>query len=114
ERPAEKYDLVFSHAVVDHVYDIEAFVAACAGQSRGWLYLTSYRGWFPTLRDHVYAWDDWTTAFYNSLAPAQLLVQLHQLGCTDIQVKPQATGKQDISQETIVIARAPAAPTLPR
>jgi len=107
ERPAEKYDLVFSHAVIDHVYDCAAFLAACVERSNRWVYLTSYRGWFPAIADHVYAWDEWTTAFYNSISPGKVLTQLQALGCTDIRVEPMETGKTAIPQETIIIARVP-------
>lgn len=113
ERPPERYDLVFSHAVIDHVYNCDAFLAALVGASKGWVYLTSYRGWFPNLWEHVYAWDEWTTAYYNSLAPDKLHAQLKLLGCTDIRVEPIATGKPEIPQETLIIARAPGARSTP-
>jgi SAM-dependent methyltransferase len=101
-------DLVFSHAVIDHVYDAEAFVDALVKQSKGWLYLTAYRGWFPKQDEHVYHWDDATTCYYNDLSSSKLLTQLHFLGCTNVQVMPFATGKAEIPQETVIIARVPA------
>lgn len=108
QRPRENFDLVFSHAVIDHVYDIDAFVLACLAQCRagGWLYMTSYRGWFPAIERHVYAWDDWTTAYYNSVAPERVRRQLLRMGCQNVEVAPQATGKPEIPEETIIIAQS--------
>jgi hypothetical protein len=106
ERPAEKFDLVFSHAVIDHVYDADAFVAALVQQSKGWIYLTSYRGWFPQQDEHVYWWSEENTCYYNNLSASRLLTQLHFLGCTNVQVMPFDTGGT-IPQETIVSAKSP-------
>jgi SAM-dependent methyltransferase len=107
QRPRENFDLVYSHAVVDHVYDIEAFIIACANQCKagGWIYLTSYRGWFPGIARHVYAWDEWTTCFYNSISPERVQQQLTKISCTHVEVRPIDTGKPEIPQETLIIAR---------
>lgn len=108
DRPRENFDLVFSHAVVDHVYDIDLFVLACVSKCkpRGWIYLTAYRGWYPELSSHVYAWDDWTTCFYNSLSAHRVSQQLIRMGCTDVRVEALPTGKPETPFETVIIARA--------
>jgi hypothetical protein len=113
ERPTEKFDLVFSHAVVDHVYDVEVFIEACVKQSTRWVYLTAYRGWFPELTEHRYLWDERTTSFYNDLSPSAVLAQLHALGCMGVRVEPVETGKPEIPLETVIIARAPLPPGSP-
>jgi SAM-dependent methyltransferase len=101
----ERFDLVFSHAVVDHVYDVDRFVAALAGASRRWLYLSSYRGWFPELTEHVYRWHENDTCYYNDLSPGALTRVLEDAGCTEVKAYPLATGRPDIPLETVVTAR---------
>ncbi len=45
----ERSDLVFSHAVIDHVYDINRFLARMVSVSNRCIFLTAYRGWFDGL-----------------------------------------------------------------
>jgi len=100
-----RYDLVFSHAVIDHIYDIDAFLKALKECSVRWLYLTAYRGWFPELQDHIYTWSEPHTCFYNDLSPSRLREQLYDLGCRDVRVEARDTGESFIPQETVAIAR---------
>ena len=48
----KKYDLVYSHAVVDHVYDIDKFISKIIVTTSKYAYITSYRGYFPDLKRH--------------------------------------------------------------
>jgi ABC-type polysaccharide/polyol phosphate transport system ATPase subunit/SAM-dependent methyltransferase len=100
----EKFDLVFSHAVIDHIYDINAFLAAMVRASGGWIYLTSYRGWFPDLAAHTYNWNENDTCYYSDISPGETEAVLRALGCTRIRVFPQDTGRDDIPRETVIIA----------
>ena len=43
----KKYDLVFSHAVIDHVYDIETFLLNLVKSCKKFAYINSYIGYFP-------------------------------------------------------------------
>jgi len=101
---AEKFDLVFSHAVVDHVYDINAFLAALVGASSGWIYVTSYRGWFPDLASHLYRWSEADTCFYNDISASETEALLGRCGCRDIRIFPLETLKAEIPRETVILA----------
>jgi hypothetical protein len=101
----ETFDVVFSHAVIDHVYDVDALVSAMVGASRHWIYLNSYRGWFPHLKDHAYHWADEHHCYYNDISPRRLARLLARLGCRDVQVFPIPTGQEAIPFETVIIAR---------
>jgi len=103
-RFAEKFGLVFSHAVIDHVYDINAFLAALVGASSGWVYVTSYRGWFPDLASHTYRWNETDTCFYNDISAPETKALLGRLGCRHIRVFPLGTLKAEIPQETVILA----------
>jgi len=104
-RFAERFDLVFSHAVIDHVYDVNAFLAALVGAARGWIFATAYWGWFPELAAHVYHWNENETCFYNEVSPRETEAVLNRLGCRDVSVFPLKTPDPEFSQETVVIAR---------
>lgn len=108
----EQFDLVFSHAVVDHVYDIERFLEALVKRTKQHLYVSAYRGWFPELEEHRYTWDDTTTCFYNDLAPLRVKQTLARLGCTEVEVTPLPTGKTPIQNETRIVASGPVCPKL--
>lgn len=67
-----KFDLVFSHAVIDHVYDIEKFLDKILQTTNKFAYISAYRGYFPDLKDHVMKWDNDDGCFYNDLSVEQL------------------------------------------
>jgi SAM-dependent methyltransferase len=101
---AERFDLVFAHAVIDHVYDIDAFLRAAVEASGRWVYLTAYRGWFPDLREHRYSWSEQETCFYNDLSPARVHMVLTAAGCRPVRVSPSGAAIEPIGHETVVIA----------
>ena len=45
----KKYDLVFSHAVIDHVYDIPAFLSKIVQACKKYAYVSAFKGFFPEL-----------------------------------------------------------------
>jgi SAM-dependent methyltransferase len=102
-----KHDLVFAHAVVDHVYDADAFLTRVVQASLRWVYVTAYKSWSPQLKEHVYVWDPTSTCFYNDLAPERVRELLVKLGCRDIRVEPFWTGNKPCPQETLIVARVP-------
>jgi SAM-dependent methyltransferase len=75
-----RFDLVFSHAVLDHVYDVELFLEASVRASCARLYHTAYSGWFPEEREHVYTWSTAESCYYNRLSPGSVREQLDALG----------------------------------
>jgi len=103
------YDVVFSHAVVDHVYDINLFLQKLAQASKGWLYISSYRGWFPRLTYHEYEWYDPCTSFLNNLSPIETRRALEAVGCTDVEIYPLFVGNKadQIPLEMVITARRP-------
>jgi SAM-dependent methyltransferase len=68
----EKYDLIYSHAVVDHVYDIDAFITKIAKNCKKYAYISSYRGYFATLTNHKMKWNDDDGCYYNDISPNQI------------------------------------------
>jgi hypothetical protein len=100
EPTPDRYDLVMSSGTIDNTWDIEAYLDAMIRASQRWIYLTSYRGWFPHLADHRYMWSDTDYCFYNDLSPGRIESHLDDRGCTDIVVEP-------LRDETRITARVP-------
>ena len=102
--PAVKADLVFAQATIDNVYDMDAFLRAMARMTDKVLYVANYRGYFPGLTDHRYAWDPKTQLFFNDLSPRKARQVLRQEGFKTVTVFAQETHRGDIRAETVVIA----------
>ena len=62
------FDLVFSHAVVDHVPDIDLFLRSLLRAAKHTVYLTAYSGWYPDLAEHEQTWSESQHCFYNLLS----------------------------------------------
>lgn len=108
--PEEHFDVVFSQGTIDNTYDMDAMLKAMVACSRGWIYLTAYRGWFPELPEHRYTWDEATTCFYNDISPEVVRKTLESLGCTEIGISPLDMGVREnnpIRFETRIVARVP-------
>jgi len=101
----EKFDLVFSSGTIDNTYDVDAFLRSMVFNSKKWIYLTCYRGWFPHLDEHQYNWHEEHGCFYNDLSPQRIRETLVSLGCRDIRIEPVKTNNQEIEYETLIIAR---------
>lgn len=64
----KKYDLVYSHAVIDHIYDIDEFLQRIVKSCGKYAYVNAYRGFFPDLNDHKMNWRDNDGCYYNDLS----------------------------------------------
>jgi len=103
----DKADLAFSHAVIDHVYDINRFlerIVSCANRA---IFVTAFRGWFPNLEQHRYNWEDALTCFNNDVSASEARGVLTRLGCEEVRVAPLRVDNRqdDIDWETVIVAR---------
>jgi len=64
----DQYDLVFSHSVIDHVYDIDGFLSKIVRIARKYVYITAYRGYFSELKQHRSVWDNEKGCYFNDLS----------------------------------------------
>ncbi len=94
------YDLVFSHAVIDHVGDIDLFLNRLVAASRGLLFVSCYNGW-NDIDEHRYRWVDGLTCFKNQVSPARARHTLETAGCRDISIYPVPVGN---ALETVIVA----------
>jgi SAM-dependent methyltransferase len=80
---SKKFDLVYSHAVVDHVYDMDAFVAKIVDVTKKYAYITAYRGFFPVLKKHRMNWNNEDGSYYNDFSIIQIKKKFKEIGLNE-------------------------------
>ena len=90
----QKYDLVYSHAVVDHVYDIDVFISKLISMCKKYAYINAYRGYFPNLDKHKMSWRDDDGCYYNDISTIQVRETLLKNGLKEDEfiIRPQENG----------------------
>jgi SAM-dependent methyltransferase len=101
----EHYDLVFSHAVIDHVYDIDKFIEKAVSISNNYVFINSYRGYFPDLEKHNMNWNRAEGCYYNDISIKQIRKILQKIGLNENQftIKSQKSGQKDVNVDTQTI-----------
>lgn len=64
-----RFDIVFAHAVIDHVGDIDKFLKKLCELSQGLVFLSSYRGYFPDSTEHDCKWSAAFSCWFNDISP---------------------------------------------
>ena len=90
----EKYDLVYSHAVIDHVYNIDAFISKICSTCNKYAYINAYRGYFPDLKKHKMNWRDDDGCYYNDISVIRVRDTLlkNNLREDEFLIRPQENG----------------------
>ena len=102
-----KYDLVFSHAVIDHVYDPDLFLEKIVKATEKYAYVSAYRGYFPELKEHKMKWINRLACYHNSLSVNQLKKVLTKcgLGSDEFTIREQENGRRGFGKsktETVI------------
>lgn len=108
--PGQEADLVLSLAAIDNAPDPDAFLQAAARAATRALFVTTWRGYAPALRQHRIATDLQLGATFNDLSPAALVARLRELGFATAVAVPYATGREDTATETALLACREAIP----
>lgn len=92
-----KFDLVYTHAVVDHVYDINQFVSKIVDATKKYAYINSYRGYFPKLLTHKMNWDGYHACYFNDISINEIKNVLIQKGLDESEflIRSQESGQKD-------------------
>jgi len=73
EQPNMKFDLVFSHAVIDHVYDCDIFLSKIIESSKKYIFISSYRGVDFLIDQHKYVWSESEGCYFNIMSAKRLI-----------------------------------------
>jgi SAM-dependent methyltransferase len=102
----KKYDLVYSHAVVDHVYDIDQFISKIIRATKKYAYINSYRGYFPDLHKHKMIWDGHNGCYFNDISIIQTKENLLKSGLTEDEftIRSQESGQRgkNVNLQTVI------------
>lgn len=100
----QKFDLVFSIDVIDHVYDIDLFIKKIISLTEKYAYINSYRGYFPSLERHKMSWNDDHGVFYNNISKKQIEKTLIENGLTtnEFTVYSQKRDLQSQQPQTVI------------
>ena len=103
----DKYDLVFSHAVIDHVYDPDKYLENIVKATKKYAYVSAYRGYFPDLKEHKMKWKNRIACYHNSLSANQLKNVLTNcgLGNDEFTIREQENGRHGFGKsktETVI------------
>ena len=100
-----QFDLVFSHAVVDHVYDIDMFLTNLIKSCKKYAYINSYRGFFPDINKHEMKWRDDDNCYYNNISIKQVKKLLLEEGLSEKEfiIRKQKSGQTQKDLETQLV-----------
>jgi len=102
----DKFDLVYTHAVVDHVYDIDEFISKVVDTTKHYAYINSYRGFFPKLDSHEMKWDGYEGCYFNNISIRQIKDLFSKKGLTEDEytIFSQESGQKDenVNLQTII------------
>jgi len=77
---------VYSHAVIDHVYDIDVFLRNLLRSCKKYAYINAYRGFFPDLEKHEMKWRDDDNCYYNKISVSTIKDVIEKENITEKQV----------------------------
>ena len=98
----QEYDLVYSHAVVDHVYDIDVFIMNLVKSCKKFAYINAYRGFFPDLDKHDMKWRDDDNCYYNKISLKQIETLLLNNGVTKNQFKIRSQENGEMVEQLVI------------
>ena len=98
----KKFDLVYSHAVVDHVYDIDIFVKNLVKSCKKFAYINAYRGFFPDLEKHEMKWRDDDNCYYNKISIKQIETLLLNNNITHNQFKIRSQENGNMNKQLVI------------
>jgi len=100
----KKFDLVFSHSVVDHVIDINLFFTNIVSLSKKYAYVSAYNGFFPELEKHEMKYFKNDGYYLNRLSIKEIRETLIKNGLfeNEFDIKSIQTGNSKIPIGTII------------
>ncbi len=97
---SKQFDLVYSHAVIDHVYDMDAFASKIVELTKKFAYITAYRGFFPKLKQHKINWNHEEGSYYNDFSIIQIKKVFKEMGLQDDEISVRSLKIDNTGLET--------------
>ena len=90
----KKFDLVYSHGVINHVQDIDSFFKKIIQVTGKYAYIQASHGYFPDLEKHKMVWAKNEGIYNSDLSVKQTHETLLKLGLQENEfiIRPQETG----------------------
>ncbi len=100
-----QYDLVFSHSVVDHVYDIDTFISQIVKATKKYAYIFAYRGFFPELVDHNMKYAKHQGCYHNEVSVKKIEEIFLKSGLLkdEYSIEERETGYPDSPKGTLIL-----------
>ena len=101
----DTFDLVYSHAVIDHVYDIDTFVKKIVNLSKKYAYINSYRGYFSDMEEHKMNWNNKDGCYYNDISVKRIKKILLEAGLQENEfvIRAQKSGQMEKNLDTQMV-----------
>lgn len=101
----DTYDIVFSHAVIDHVADPNTFLRKAVSLSRRWAYISAYREVREDLPSHKINWNEQDRCYYNDLTEREIVSVLAESGLANDEFWIHRASNDDGCHFTVVVKR---------
>jgi len=100
----KKFDLVYSHSVIDHVYDIDLFLSKIIKNCKKYAFISSYQGYFPNSKQHEMNYHENDGYYLNKLSVSAIRETLLKNGLeeNEFSISPFEGGLNDFKVETII------------
>ena len=100
----KKFDLVFSNAVIDHVYDMDLFLSKIVNNCKKYAYISAYLGYYPNLEKHEMNYVKNEGYYLNKLSIPQAKKTLLANGLSENEfvIRSIKGGLKDIELQTII------------
>ena len=99
---SEKYDLVYSHGVINHVSDIDLFLKKTLDVCKKYAYINASHGYFPDLEEHNMKWAKNEAIFNTDMSVKQLKISLTKFGFNKNQFTIRPIDMGENKQSTII------------
>jgi SAM-dependent methyltransferase len=95
----KKFDLVFSHGVINHIPDIELFFKKIIEITKKFAYIQASHGYFPDLEEHRMVWAENEGIYNTDLSVKQTNETLKKYGLEENEfvIRSQETGSEETS-----------------
>lgn len=103
----KRFDLVFSHGVINHVPNIDLFLKKILDVTKKFSYIQASHGYFPDLEEHKMVWAKNEGIYNSDLSVIQLQKTLLRYGLTEEEfvIRPQETGSGESSTVIEIIRK---------